>query len=380
MNHEHPTVGPSTGQAGNPADELDRAAAAVRDRLRRLLPERMSAALLAGYAGEIHWTYAGDAYEHTVAAPAWELIRRGGKSWRPLFCLLLAENMGLEMAPYVDLLTLLVELPHTGSLLVDDVEDNALTRRGQPCIHLQYGVDVAINAGNLLYFLPLLEIDRHPRLSPALKAELHAIVNRHYIRAHLGQAADIYWSRHLTAENLDAWLAQPDRLRDQLCQAYAFKTGAGICSVTACAAAIVGLTPSVGAVFETFARNFSVGFQIIDDVMNFRADAGWGKDCGEDLLAGKLTSVIIEALLALDPGGRDRLRDVLCRAERPAPERLAEGLALVRRSGALEACRQAGARRIGRAWNEFDAHLPPGRARDLLRCLCDKLMPGDQPL
>ena len=46
------------------------------------------------------------------------------------------------------------EFVHNGSLMIDDVEDQSLKRRGEPCTYLKYGVDVAVNTGNFLYFCP----------------------------------------------------------------------------------------------------------------------------------------------------------------------------------------------------------------------------------
>jgi geranylgeranyl pyrophosphate synthase len=40
-------------------------------------------------------------------------------------------------------------------LVVDDVEDESDYRRGKPCIHKIYGVDIAINMGNTIYLIKL---------------------------------------------------------------------------------------------------------------------------------------------------------------------------------------------------------------------------------
>ena len=42
--------------------------------------------------------------------------------------------------------------------MVDDIEDKSLLRRGQPCTHIKYGDDYAINTGNLMYFMPISRI------------------------------------------------------------------------------------------------------------------------------------------------------------------------------------------------------------------------------
>lgn len=71
----------------------------------------------------------------------------GGKRWRPVLVLLIGEALGGKQE---DLLkcAYLCELVHNGTLATDDIEDNSEMRRGKKCLHLIYGVDVAINAGN----------------------------------------------------------------------------------------------------------------------------------------------------------------------------------------------------------------------------------------
>ena len=48
-----------------------------------------------------------------------------------------------------------VEMLHAGSLVIDDFEDDSLTRRGQPALHRVIGPARAVNAGNWMYFRAL---------------------------------------------------------------------------------------------------------------------------------------------------------------------------------------------------------------------------------
>lgn len=48
-----------------------------------------------------------------------------------------------------------IEVLHNSSLIIDDIEDNSLKRREKDAVHIMYGVDIAINAGNYAYFAPL---------------------------------------------------------------------------------------------------------------------------------------------------------------------------------------------------------------------------------
>jgi hypothetical protein len=47
-----------------------------------------------------------------------------------------------------------VEFIHAGSLVVEDIEDGSRIRRGRVALHVRYGMPVALNAGNWLYFWP----------------------------------------------------------------------------------------------------------------------------------------------------------------------------------------------------------------------------------
>lgn len=42
--------------------------------------------------------------------------------------------------------------------MIDDVEDGSQSRRGEPCTHIKFGIDYAVNTGNFLYYAPLLKM------------------------------------------------------------------------------------------------------------------------------------------------------------------------------------------------------------------------------
>ena len=83
-----------------------------------------------------------------------------------------------------------VEMLHTGSLVIDDFEDDSLTRRGQPALHRVIGPARAVNAGNWMYFRAL-ELAATAWEDPARSA---AVVGRFIEVArqcHEGQAIDL---------------------------------------------------------------------------------------------------------------------------------------------------------------------------------------------
>lgn len=84
----------------------------------------------------------------------------------------------------------IVECVHAGALIIDDIQDGSLVRRDRESMHVKYGVPLALNAGNWLYFwamdrikaLTLAQDVRLPLMEDCLKLMLEA---------HYGQAIDL---------------------------------------------------------------------------------------------------------------------------------------------------------------------------------------------
>ena len=55
------------------------------------------------------------------------------------------------------------------SLIIDDIEDGSDFRRKKECIHKIYGIDIAVNAGNSMYYIPLMIIKNNKKYSTMVK-------------------------------------------------------------------------------------------------------------------------------------------------------------------------------------------------------------------
>lgn len=80
-------------------------------------------------------------------------LLRDGKRWRPflLACTYSALKDGTtELPDEVRRLAIAVECFHKASLIHDDIEDRDHLRYGEPTLHKQYGIPVALNVGDLL--------------------------------------------------------------------------------------------------------------------------------------------------------------------------------------------------------------------------------------
>jgi len=243
--------------------------------------EKVFASFPAGSGG-----FVPPAMAASLTRPGWDLLKRGGKRWRPLLMLLAAECVAGESGGEAALsLTPLVEIPHNASLIHDDIEDNSDERRGKPAVHVKYGTDTAINTGAFMYFLPLACLSAW-KGKPEIKEQIWTAWASHMRALHLGQAMDIAWHRDFNSlPRLDEY--------DRMCR---LKTGclarlAAILGVyagsdAAGAAATPKETALLADVLGYAAEQLGVGFQILDDVKNLSTGIP-GKKRGDDIVEGK---------------------------------------------------------------------------------------------
>ncbi len=113
----------------------------------------------------------------------------GGKRFRATLlerAYVFAGGRGAAPALVVDA----VEMLHAGSLVIDDFEDDSLTRRGQPALHRVIGPARAVNAGNWMYFRAL-ELAAAALGDPARSAGLLGRFIAVGRQCHEGQAIDL---------------------------------------------------------------------------------------------------------------------------------------------------------------------------------------------
>jgi geranylgeranyl pyrophosphate synthase len=213
----------------------------------------------------------------------------------------------------------------------------------------------------------------HPLLTPEQRSRWFAIKERICIEAHCGQATDIFWSKRMGLEHLQRMLATDAESR--ILQMYAFKTASAATGASEFVCALAGADPQLTSACVGFARIFGVAYQIVDDIHNFSRSQDWTKITGEDLANGKLTFVIATALRMLPGAEADRLQEILCdREARHEPPILDEGVALVHRSGALDACRDLSREMVDRAWEGFNGRIRPSGPKVMLHAMCLKLI------
>ena len=350
--------------------EYTKRLADVEGALGRVFPAKTDLAWARLVAGQAHLPLRPATLDK-INAPGWELLGRGGKRWRPLVMLLSHELHGGNL-PSIPDLTTLIELPHNGSLIVDDIEDGAEERRGGPAIHLVHGIDMAVNTGNFLYFEPTYLIERSG-LDEAVQYRMMKFYLRVMRRLHFGQGLDIVW--HNDHDYL------PDR--DEYLQMCRFKTGALSRLAAELGAASAGASEAeveaVGGLWE----DIGVGFQILDDVKNL-VQGNPGKMRGDDIVEGKKSlPVLLHGQRAADRG-----RSLLAlfaqvtsahASQAPVQPLIERAIDLMEVSGALEAARVEGDALLRGARQRLEVGWPAGTARSGMETIIDTFWEGLKP-
>lgn len=304
----------------------------VDETIESLLPRKIDEDYLNAYFGPASHEYDTSAIQGALSDPVWELLDRGGKRWRAILCILFMDGFGVDPNAYLEY-ACIPEILHNGTIIVDDVEDGAELRRGDTALHHQFGMDVALNAGNAMYFLPLKVIGHNPGgLDEDTQLALYNMLMVELNRTHLGQGMDICWHNQPGVEIEE----------EQYLEMCACKTGC-LGRMVARIAAIIANQPSeIEHNVARYAEEMSIAFQIGDDILDIEHtldQAGdFGKAFGNDIQEGKKTLMVIHAMEHADPEDAHRLASILNSAQNDHEEVL-EAIRIIQSTDSLEYAR-----------------------------------------
>jgi octaprenyl-diphosphate synthase len=276
------------------------------------------------------------------------IIGAGGKRIRPRLVLLFSRALSFD-GPSRFELAAIIEFIHTATLLHDDVVDESALRRGRPTANALFGNAASVLVGDFLYsraFQLMVEVGRM-RVLDVLADATNVIAE--------GEVLQLM-NMH------DADLAVEDYLR-----VIRYKT-AKLFEASARLGAVIADAPrDVEDACADFGRALGTAFQLIDDLLDYEGDpAALGKNVGDDLREGKPTLPLLYAMAHGTPEESALIRHAI---EHGEVERLGEIVQIVRRTGAIDATRDAARREADHARERLSV-LPPSDARDALMELC----------
>jgi geranylgeranyl pyrophosphate synthase len=337
--------------------------------IEKYVPKNYTEESLIFASGKPRYAYNTEAPNKALSEPIWDMMARGGKRWRPTLFLLIAEALGGDVDKIGDFV-IIPEVVHNGTLMIDDIEDDSKIRRGQPCTHIKFGTDIAINAGNFMYYVPLLPLMRNGKDIPAeTKVEVYNIYLQEMINLGFGQGMDIAWHKGI---------ADADKVTEgEYLQMCAYKTGC-LARMSAKISAVLanGTEEQVEAIGK-LAETVGIAFQIQDDILNL-VPSGVSKTkgcCGEDISEGKRTLMVIHTL---KNGGEDgkRLIEILNMHTENQSLR-DEAIGIMKKYDSLEYSKGFARKLVKEAWGDVDKLLPESEAKKKLEAFANFLIERD---
>jgi geranylgeranyl pyrophosphate synthase len=304
--------------------------------------------------------------DKAIADPTWDMLDRGGKRWRPALFLLICEALG-KRGDYTDF-AVIPEVIHNGTLVIDDIEDSSELRRGKLCTYKLYGIDISVNAGNAMYYMPLLSLmTKNVNLPAEVLCGVYEVYVQEMINLSMGQAMDIAWHRGLAnADNIN----EEDYL--QMC---AYKTGTLARMAAKMAAVFSGAEKALVDKLGRFAESIGVAFQMQDDILDLTGQEFAKKKggVGQDITEGKRTLMVIYTLKNANETDKKRLIEIL-NMHTSDPNLRGEAIALIQKYRAIEHTAYMAEKIVADSWNEVENLLPTVEAREKLKMFSEFLI------
>jgi octaprenyl-diphosphate synthase len=276
------------------------------------------------------------------------IISAGGKRIRPMLVLLFANALGFHGKERFELAAT-VEFIHTATLLHDDVVDESALRRGRQTANAMFGNAASVLVGDFLY---------------SRAFQMMVSVNRLRVLDVLADATNVIAEGEvLQLMNMhDADLAVDDYLK-----VIRYKTAKLFEASARLGAVLAGAPSEVEDACANYGRSLGTAFQLIDDLLDYEGSTSeLGKNVGDDLREGKPTLPLLIAMERASVAERLLIRQAI---EQGEETRLDEIVDIVRRTGAIEATRDAARAEADKARTSL-SELPATPHREALLEFC----------
>lgn len=245
------------------------------------------------------------------------IIQAGGKRLRPVALLLGAKacDSNLSDLHQQTLLAAIVEFIHTATLLHDDVVDESDLRRGRETANEVFGNAASVLVGDYLYsraFQMMVEVG---------SMRVMEILSRTTNRIAEGEVMQLINC------------GSAETTEQQYMDTIQSKTAILFEAATQLGAVITKQASPVEKAMATYGLHLGTAFQLVDDILDYTADAEkMGKNVGDDLAEGKPTLPIINAIERSSGEDRALLVDAITHASR---KNLASVLDVIEQTGSL---------------------------------------------
>jgi len=181
--------------------------------------------------------------------------------------------------PELKIIKEVIEMLHTSSLLIDDVEDDSELRRGVPVAHKIFGIPSTISCANYVYFIAL------EKLLALKNLNLIKIYSDELLNLHRGQGMEIYFRDSNICPTEDDYM-----------DIVSNKTG-GLLRLGVKLMEELSTTKKVNGEYVNLANTIGEYYQIRDDYSNLLSETYKNnKGFCEDITEGKYSYPIIHCI------------------------------------------------------------------------------------
>ncbi len=221
------------------------------------------------------------------------IIQGGGKRIRPTIALLAAKAVNYQ-GDQMPTSAAFIEFIHTASLLHDDVVDESELRRGKPTANAEFGNAAAVLVGDFIYTRAF-----------QLMAKLNSLKMLRIMSDATNVLAEGEVQQLMNVHN-------PDTSEEDYMKVIYRKT-ARLFEVSAQAAAVLAnANKEIERGLQLYGRYVGTAFQLVDDVLDYSANAvALGKNVGDDLAEGKPTLPLLHAMQQGTASQRELIRNAI---------------------------------------------------------------------
>ena len=275
------------------------------------------------------------------------IVKRKGKQMRPMFVFLSAGTCG-TITESTFRGASFIELIHTGTLVHDDVVDDADYRRGFFSVNALWKNKIAVLVGDFMFSRALIHaVEKDEFGLLAIGAEAIKVMSE-------GELLQMEKARHL------------DITEELYFEVIRQKTASLIAACCAMGASSVGVEKEVVNRMKLFGEKAGMAFQIKDDLFDY-GDDEIGKPVGIDIKEKKMTLPLIHALSKATWLEKRRIISIV-KNDGEKPKKVKEVIEFVKKSGGIEYANEVMSRFFKEAMEVLDP-LPDSSYKTSLKQL-----------
>lgn len=261
--------------------------------------------------------------------PLWSYMDRPSKLMRPALVQLAADFLDCK-GEQIKSLKLYIEAVHNASLILDDIQDSSLLRRGLPTAHVLFGMDVAAGSKTRLLAIDVLMalLRSLKGLDDGLEVGLRRFHDQIFNAILFGTTLDVAWHKDKTLKDIPPF--------EDYCTMIILKTAMILMKTTEMMSLFGSDLGQIGHLQKAL-MYFGMGFQVRDDVINIdSSEYSKKKGFAEDIYEGKMSFMIVIALRNLkSEAQKQKLLSLMNKKDKDAKD-VEEAISIIKSSKAID--------------------------------------------